>query len=136
MKVVVDANILFSALLKEGLTRRIWFHPDVQLCAPTHLIREFMKHRQTLRNRYSGSDEGFEKRVSLLLSHIKLIDDAGLKPYLPAASVLSQDAKDWLYLACALSVDATIWSHDKDFGAQSRVRIVSTEQLAEEFGML
>ncbi len=67
---------------------------------------------------------------------MRLISDSDLAPYLPAASTLSQDSKDWLYLACALYANAAIWSQDKDFQGQTRVEIKTTIQLANEIGPL
>jgi predicted nucleic acid-binding protein len=58
-----------------------------------------------------------------------------LRPYIPDASELSEDPDDWLYLACALRENAAIWTHDKDFSGQLRVRILSTKELAEELGL-
>ena len=59
MKVVVDANILVSALLKKGLTRQVWFDLTLDLVAPAFIIREFLKHKAELRRRYGGSAEEF-----------------------------------------------------------------------------
>ena len=136
MKVVVDANILVSALLKKGLTRQGWFDLTLDLVAPAFIIREFLKHKAELRRRYGGSAEEFDGLVSRLLSHVRLVDDAALQLYKSAAMSLSADPDDWLYLACALSEGAAIWSHDKDFGGQRRVRVVSTAELAREVGLL
>ncbi|MDP2717958.1 MAG: PIN domain-containing protein, partial [Candidatus Micrarchaeota archaeon] len=52
MKLVVDANVLFSALIKDGLTRRVWFSPELELLAPEHLLLEFEKYRAFLRKKY------------------------------------------------------------------------------------
>ncbi len=48
MKLVVDANILFSALLRKGLTRHLWFHPEVQLFAPEFILNEALSHQAEL----------------------------------------------------------------------------------------
>jgi len=136
MKLVADANVMFSALLRGGLTRRLWFHPALELSAPAFIIREFLKHRAELLTKYSGSGEEFERLQKLLLSQVRLVADEELQPYLPAASSLSGDAKDWLYLACALHQNAAIWSNDRDFGMQKRVEIKTTKKLAGEIGLL
>jgi len=136
MKIVADANILFSCLLKAGLTRRLWFHPELELIAPAFIVKEFLKYRNELLKKYSGSEEEFEKLLSRILAQMKMVDEEDLRPYLPAAASLSSDAKDWLYLACALRENAQIWSHDKGFKKQIRIIIKGTEELAGEMGLL
>ncbi|MBI2598068.1 MAG: hypothetical protein HYW50_02635 [Candidatus Diapherotrites archaeon] len=53
MKTTSDANILFSALIKEGLTRKIWFNPELELFSPKFLLLEFKKYSNYL-NKKSG----------------------------------------------------------------------------------
>ncbi|HLD75640.1 MAG TPA: PIN domain-containing protein [Candidatus Norongarragalinales archaeon] len=136
MKVVPDANVLFSALLKSGLTRRLWFDPALELLAPRHLAVEFSKYREELRQKYSGSSEEFDQLVFTLLGSLRWTSDEALFAFLPAAATLSADSKDWLYLACALKEDASIWTHDHHFGHQTRVKVLATKVLAEKLGVL
>lgn len=136
MKLVPDANVLFSALIKSGLTRRIWFAPEVQLVAPRHLTVEFSKYEEELRQKYSGSDEDFDRLVFCLLNPLKWVPDDDLRAYLPAAASLSTDSKDWLYLACALKENASIWTHDHHYDDQRRINVFSTKTLAETMGLL
>lgn len=134
MKLVADANVLFSALLKKGLSRRLWFHPEVQLFAPAFLARETAGKRRELLKKYGGSAEEFDRLLFLLLRQVSLVSDDELAPYLPAAASLSSDSKDWLCLACALRCDSAIWTHDKEFQKQSRVGVLTTAELAVRLG--
>ena len=132
LKLVADANVLFSALLRSGATRRLWFNPENRLFAPRFLVQEALSKRGELLKKYSGSSEEFDRLQSLHLRQVTLISDEELLPFLPAAASLSSDPKDWLYLACALYKDAGIWTHDKEFQKQARIKIYSTESLMEE----
>ncbi|MBI3587690.1 hypothetical protein HY095_00690 [Candidatus Micrarchaeota archaeon] len=129
MKLVVDANILFSALLRDGITRKIWFSPEIVLYSPGHPLMEFDAKRLEILGKFDGSEKEFEGLGDLLCNQVTVFSDEYLKPYLPAASSLSRDSKDWLYLAAALYCDADIWSRDKGFAGQGRVRIWSTTDL-------
>jgi len=133
---VVDANILFSALLKAGLTRRLWFHPGLECFCPEFILREALKHDSELRQKYKGGVGDYERLRHCLLRQVRIVPDDVLKPYLPAAAALSGDKNDWLYLACALAVDAPIWSNDKEFKKQKRVKTFSTAELMNEVGLL
>lgn len=136
MKATVDANILFSALLKSGVTRRLWFHPEIELYAPCFLLREFKKHSNYLRNKFAGSNEEFQLLRSRITSQIFFVEDSELKPFLPAAAHLIKDPDDWLYFACALKEDTIIWSEDKEFKKQNRIKVFTTKEMMKEFGML
>ncbi|MFH1587862.1 MAG: PIN domain-containing protein [Candidatus Diapherotrites archaeon] len=136
MRVTVDANILFSALIKKGQTRKVWFNPEIELCAPEFLLKEFLKYREYLQKKASGTPKEFQDISETLFSQVFFIPDSELKPFLPAAAFLSNDAKDWLYLACALKEDTIIWSNDKEFKKQKRIKIKSTKEMIEETGML
>ena len=136
MKVTVDANILFSALLRKGVTRKIWFLPEIELFAPEFLLIEFIKYKLFLQKKFNGTEGEFKLLSQKLLSQVQFISDYQLKPFLPAAASLSSDSKDWLYFACALMEDTIIWSNDKGFKAQNRIRIFTIDEIKEELGML
>lgn len=136
MKLIIDANILFSALLKDGGTRKLWFNPDFELIAPAQLVVEFSKYRSELRSRFDGSDEEFDDWLNRMLSQVRFVSNEELVPFLPAAESLITDSKDWLYLACALKEDAIIWSQDVGFNQQKRIIVKNTKEMMEEFGRL
>lgn len=48
MDLIVDANILFAALIKDGGTSSIMFRNDLDLFAPEFLLEELTKHEQTI----------------------------------------------------------------------------------------
>jgi len=134
MKATVDANIFISALLKKGLTRSLWFAFEIELYAPIFILDEFQKHETTLLRKFGGSSEDFTRLAGLLLSYVTLVADKELKPYVPAASSLITDQKDIMYLACALKEDTVLWSEDKGFKRQKRVKTLTTTEMKEEFG--
>ncbi|MBI5224609.1 hypothetical protein HY989_01950 [Candidatus Micrarchaeota archaeon] len=136
MRLVVDANILFSAILKFGLTRKVWFNSDLELISPNYLLLEFSKYRPHLIGRYEFFEEEFDQLVSKLTDRIGFVEDSMLKPYLPAAESLIADEKDQYYIALALKTNSAIWSNDKALKAQRRVKVYTTEELALEFGSL
>ncbi|MDD5163225.1 MAG: PIN domain-containing protein [Candidatus ainarchaeum sp.] len=136
MKATVDANVFFSALLKKGETRRIWFNPEIELYAPAFILAEFRKYSGYLMKKSSLAEEDFFALAEKLFLQVSFVDDKELKPFLPAAASLSEDLKDWLYLACALKEDTIIWSEDKEFKKQNRVRVLTIQEMLKEFGGL
>ena len=136
MKVTVDANILFACLISDGETRRLWFHPELKLFAPKFIFAEFFKYRKLLEKKFGFPKEDFERLLNLAISQVELIPDFELNPFLPASIFLIDDPKDWLYLACALKEDTLIWSNDKGFKRQKRVKTKTTTEMIDELGTL
>ena len=136
MRVTVDANILFAALLKSGTTRKLWFGPEIELYAPSFLLKEFRKYLNYLKGKFAGSEKEFQGLYNKITAQVSLVKDPELEAFLPAAASLIRDPDDWLYLACALKEDTIIWSEDKGFKSQNRVKTLNTKEMAKEFGTL
>lgn len=136
MKVTVDANILFAALLRDGITRHLWFRRDLNLFAPGYELEELRKYETELRGKFRGTDAEFTGLQNRVLAPVRFVSDSELAPFIPAAQALISDDKDWLYLACALKEDTIIWSQDRHFREQKRIRVHTTAELMAQIGGL
>lgn len=73
MKLVLDSNIIFSALIKKSITRDIILSDLFELYAPEYIFNEITKHKELLL-RKSKLDKGdFDALLLLLQKHIHLI---------------------------------------------------------------
>ena len=133
MRLVVDANVLFSALLKAGMTRKLVFDRRLVLFSPRFLLKEFEKYASELEKRSGLKKDDFLELAELMLSRINLIPDDEITPFIPAAKHLSKDENDIAYAACALAVDAELWTSDRHL-IQPRIRVWNTAQLVEQLG--
>ena len=135
MLLVVDANVLLSALIRpEGLTRKLFADLRLQLKAPAHLLAEFTLHAAEARGKSGLTTAEFTAAAQTIWSRIETVPDEDAAPFLKPASTLIKDGKDWLYLASALACNAEIWSNDRHFKAQGRVRTWTTQELAKQLG--
>ncbi len=119
MKVVVDTNIIFSALLNRSsrIAQCILF-PNSRLSffAPSMLLEEIVAHEEKLLL-ISGYSKQELDRLMLILSrrirfiHIGLIPEATLR----AAEKLTKDmdVDDTEFVALAIHMKAKLWSGDK-----------------------
>lgn len=123
-RLVVDANRVYSALLKDGETRRAMMQTGAVLFAPRFLRVEIEKHKAEIVRRARGRIEDVEGALAILYRHIAWVSDEDLAPHADVADAAlgGVDGKDVPYLACALAVKAdAIWSHDLDFDKQSLI---------------
>lgn len=133
MDLIVDANILFAALIKDGKTSDLLFREELHLFTPEFILTEFTKYKKLLLKKTHRTKEDFQKLLELLERQINVFPFSEIKPYIKKASKLSPDPKDVPYFALALLLNASIWSNDKALKQQSSIKIFSTDDLIKHF---
>ena len=132
MDLVVDANILFAALIKEDMTSELMFRDDLHLYSPEYIFEEFEKHRQTIKRKTNRSDEEFDTLLMIFHRRIDLIPLEEIKSHVKRAKEISPDIKDVPYIALALKLNISIWSNDKALKEkQDEVKVYSTQEIME-----
>lgn len=130
---MIDANILFAALIKKSTTADLLTTADLKLYAPEFLFDEFKKYEQFLLKKTHRSTKDFEEFFSLLKQKIKILPQEQITPFLENAKNISPDPKDTVYLALALALKANIWSNDKRIKeSQTQVTIFTTADILRE----
>ena len=133
MDLVVDANILFAALIKDGITAKLLFLDDLYLYAPEFLLDEFNKHRKYLLNKTHRTKEDFNEILEVLAYIIKFIPLEDIEQYIKKADKISPDPDDSIYFAIALKIGASIWTNEKRLQKQDQIKIYTTSDLVEIF---
>lgn len=137
LNLVVDANILFAALIKEGYTAELMISDKIQLFAPEFLFEEFSKYEEFIEKKTNRSKGDFSQFLDLLKDIITVIPQETILPFLTQAKKFSPDKKDTLYLALALALKSAVWSNDKNLKeGQNKVKILSTGDLMNEINFL
>lgn len=133
MELVLDANILFAALIKSAKTRELILNEELILYAPEFLLEEFTKHLDELEAKTGVKEKELKEIVQELIanSNIKIIPQEEISSFIPKAKSLSPDPEDYVYLALALRKRCGIWSEDKRLRQQEQIKIYSTKELIE-----
>ena len=138
MFLVVDANILFSCFSPSSARRKlIGALPrfEFKLISPDFAFEELAKDKVRVR-KYSGITElEFIIFFSLLEKKIEPMSKLEYDKFLSKAKELSTHTKDIPYFASALSLNCAIWSDEKAFKQQSKVKVYNTSDLLKEFGL-
>lgn len=119
MKVVVDTNIIFSALLSsEGKIGHLLFNSLglIEFYGVTFLKKEIGNHKEKIMFISGFNQEELAERESLVYSQIKFIDEFLLpQAYLISAEELVRhiDPDDTLHVALAEYLNAKLWTGDK-----------------------
>ena len=133
MKFVVDANVLFSAAIRDSKTAELLLKDDLTLYAPEYLFDEFGKYRETLLEKTHRTDEDFERFVDILRKRIETVPREEFTDEIPEARDASPDDKDVPYIALALHLDASVWTDDRELGEQNVVEVYTTTEIVEKF---
>ena len=131
MRLIVDANVIFSLLIKEGKTADLFFNLGCHLYAPEFLLEEFRVHKQEILEKTKRSEENFNKIFRILLKVLNIFPTCELEDKLEEASKISPDIDDVAYFAMALKLKCPIWSNDKRLKEQNKVKIYSTEDIID-----
>ena len=133
---VVDTNIVFSGLLRNSTVRELLMMAPFELIAPETILLEIRKHEQQIIERSNLNKEEFEILFSLLTENIQIIRKEMYEEKISEAKELieKEEAGDVPFLALALSVtNDGIWTQDKHFQAQKKVKIWNTIEMIEKF---
>lgn len=129
MKLVVDANVLFSALIKDRVTRRLFFEERLEIYAPEYLFEEFAEHQDEVMQKTHRGEAEFWEVMGILKSRISVVPVSEFEKFMEKAKKVSPDRDDAVYFAVALAIGGAIWSNDRRLKGQKAVRVLNTEEL-------
>lgn len=136
MKIVLDTNILISALIKESAVRFLIVNSPYKLFLPEFSFIELKKHLPVIKKKSKLSEQEISAIMEILLKNIKIIPMETLLEYHRTAfSIIGQiDKDDVEFIAAALSIkDAIIWSDDTHFKRQNMIKILNTKEILSLF---
>ena len=135
MKIVIDSNVLFSALIKDALTRRLILEYEDEFLFPQYIFEEMQKHKKRLLKKSKMNEEEFSELLDIILRKVIIIPTEHLKTKEKEAKDLAQDIDpdDALFFATALTHNAIIWSDDKALKKQKQVKIINTKEMKEVY---
>lgn len=134
MNIVIDSNILFSALIKDSTTRKIILDYDGFFLFPSYIFIEMEKHIDELLEKSKMNRADFDNLLHMVLKKVLVVPASVMKQYRDEALgiVKDIDINDALFVACALAhQESMIWSDDKKLKNQSRIKILNTKEMIE-----
>lgn len=134
-KIIVDANVIVSALLRNAETRKILLSQKApKFLAPEFLKEELNKYLPDFSARLKVKEEELEKSLTELieLAKIEILPQKEYARQMQKALQASPDKNDAHYFAIAMEFNSPLWSQDKKLKKQSIVKTYSTAELIEE----
>ena len=132
MRIVIDSNILFSALIKDSITRKIILEYNGYFLFPSFIFEEMEEHKKELLDKSGLKIGEFNNLLELILKKVEIVPNEILKKYKQKALeiVKNIDVTDALFVACALAYsNSLIWTEDKRLKEQDKIKICNTKEI-------
>src|SRR4030042_3224830 len=134
MRLVIDANRIFAALIRDSTTRKMLVEKEFNLYVPQFVLEEITKHINELEEKTGLGRSVLKKKIEelIILSEIKVIPPVEIKPFVEEAKKISPDPDDVEYVPLALKMNCPIWSDDKELKVIKKIKIFNTKELIKE----
>ena len=135
MKLVIDANVVISALIADSKTRELIVSLEPDLLTPAFVHEEIKNYEDLIVEKSGMNPDRVAQFIELLFQYIEVVSAEDFYPAIESAdeAIGDTDPDDVLYLACAIACDAAIWSDDSDFDEQDVVETYSTSDVIDSF---
>ncbi len=134
MKIIVDVNVLLSALIRDSTTRKIILQSDFDFYFPEPSMHKIRKYEAYILQKSGLSEKEYNILVARLFRYITLVPVEKVKSsWSDAVQVMGRiDEEDVVFIAVAMLVDdSIIWSDDKDFDRQKRIKVLKTADMVK-----
>ncbi|MDO8554757.1 MAG: PIN domain-containing protein [Candidatus Micrarchaeota archaeon] len=133
MKLIVDSNALFAALIRNSTARKIISHYDAEFFIISANQEELEEYQEELIEKSKIGKIAFQLVLDNVTKKCILVEDTALLVYWKEAKEImdSIDSDDTPFIAAALATGADIWSDDPHFTKQKKIKIWKTEDLVK-----
>lgn len=135
MKLVVDTNVIMSALIKNSTTRALLLNPQHRFYLPEFAIDEIKSHNDLIISKSGLKAREIGQIFDLLATNLEIVAIETIAPRLEEAKLAMKeiDESDAPFLALSMSIDCEgIWSNDEHFKKQKLVRVWNTTELVRK----
>lgn len=128
---VIDTNILISALIKEGLTREILTNLRINFICPENALKSIYSYKEEIIEKSKLDEKTFNIILLRLLKHVNLIPLDIINGFKEEADKIigKIDKEDTIFIATALAFNCPIWSNDNHFQKQKIIKIFKTKDI-------
>jgi predicted nucleic acid-binding protein len=132
MNIILNSNILFSAIIRNSETRRQIVKHKADILIPEKVFEEINKHKKEIEKKSGLGQEEVEYILKELVKDVRIITYDEISTFVDEALEIMKniDIYDAEFIACGLAFPGSIiWSDDKNLKKQNRVNIINTKEL-------
>ena len=132
MILIVDANVVISALIRDGKSRELLIYSPFTFYSPDSLLESIEKYKDEFVKKSGLTLEEFEVVLNFILKRIIIVKKEEYESQLMRANEIMGhiDVEDVAYVALALFIEGSvIWSDDAHFQKQDEIQVYRTEDV-------
>ena len=131
MNIVIDTNKFISALMNDGISRKIILETKDILLFPEFSLLEIFNHYKEILDKSGLSEYELFLLLTQLLTKVTVVKTDQIIHYKKEADEIMRniDIDDAIFIATALCFDCPIWSDDNHFKKQNRIKLITTEEM-------
>lgn len=120
-------------MIKEGFIRYLITHSGHNLLIPEFEVKEIFNHKEEIKEKTGFNEKDFGITLLRILRYIQIIPAYLTIPYCnEAKEIIGQiDCDDIPFIATALAFNCPIWSDDKHFKLQNKIKILTTKEIMD-----
>ena len=104
MKLVLDTNILISALIRESIIRKILVISGIEFLVPEFTFEEINKHKKEILKKSGLNASQFDLLMTTLKENLTIIPKYEIRKIKEAKEIMDKiDPNDTVFIALALS---------------------------------
>jgi predicted nucleic acid-binding protein len=128
---IIDSNILISALIKKGITRDILTNLNINFIFPEYGLEEVYFYKREIVKKAKISEGEFDLLLLRLLKYVRLVPIEVFINFREEADKIMRDIdrQDVVFISTALAFHCPVWSDDKHFQKQKEVVIYTTKDM-------
>lgn len=137
---IIDASVLFSFFKADSVRRHtvgVLLDGGCELISPEYVLSELTSDKEKIKSFTGLTEAEFTSLFSILEKSIRTVHKGEYDEFMAEANAISphgEGTKDDPYFALALAKNCPIWSDEKAFKKQGKVKVFSTEELLDELG--
>ncbi len=132
MKIIVDVNVILSALIKNSITRKIILNSGLVLYFPEPSLHKIRKYQNYVIKKSGMHEDEYHEILRGLFEYVRIIPTEEIQKNWTRAKAIMEhiDPEDVVFIASAMTFNSSIiWSDDKDFEKQKSVKIIKTHRI-------
>ncbi len=133
MKLIVNTNRIIAALIKDSVSRKILQDEKLEFYTVNFSKQEIEKYKDEILEKAGINEEQFISLMGVLFKKINVVSDIEVQTKMKEAKEIMDkiDPKDTPFIAAALSMQCDVWSDDRHFEKQDKVKVWKTKDLAK-----
>ncbi len=130
-RLIVDSNRIIASLIKDSISRRIITHINAELITINFSEKEVNKYRELILKKAKINSFELNLIFEKLKEKLIILDDKIILTKMKEAKIIMDhiDPDDTPFIAAALATKSDIWSDDKHFEKQKKVKVWKTKYL-------